>query len=117
MKWYKREIKKFVNETVNTTVFALVFLFSLSLWHFALGQEYQWQAITPVPEPSVFSRLLYSALTFVTLGALLYKLKFYQMLYQISGDWRAFQDAKKIVWIVLERIKGSGTFMIHSEHG
>jgi len=101
MRWYKREINKFISETVNSTVFALVFLSSLSLWYFALGQEYQWQAITPVPEPSIFNRMLYSALTFVTLGALLYKLKFYQFLYQISGSWRAFQDAKKIVWIVL----------------
>ncbi len=56
---------------------------------------------TAVPEPSIFSRLLYSALTFVTLGALLYRLKFYQMLYRISGDWRSFQEAKKIVWIAL----------------
>jgi hypothetical protein len=101
MKWHKREVKKFVNETFNTTVFSLIFLFSLSIWHFFLGQDYQWQSITPVPEPSIFSRLLYSALTFVTLGALLYKLKFYQVLYHISGDWRSFQEAKKIVWVVL----------------
>lgn len=101
MRWHKREIKKFVNETFNTTVFALIFLFSLSVWHFFLGQDYQWQPITPISEPSIFNRLLYSALTFVTLGALLYKLKFYRFLYQISGDWKSFQEAKKLVWIVL----------------
>lgn len=101
MKWHKREIKKFVNETFNTTVFALTFLFSLSVWHFFLGQDYQWQSITPISEPSIFNRLLYSALTFVTLGALLYKLKFYRFLYRISGDWKSFQEAKKIVWVLL----------------
>lgn len=99
--WYRKEIKKSIKETFDTTVFALLFLFTISIWHFFLGQDYQWQVISPVPEPSIFSRLLYSALTFVTLGALLYKLKFYQMLYHISGDWRSFQEAKKIVWIVL----------------
>jgi len=101
VKWYQKEIKKFFKETFNTTVFALLFLFSVSVWHFFLGQGYQWQTITPVPEPSMFNRLLYSALTFVTLGALLYKLKFYQVLYYISGDRRSFQEAKKIVWVVL----------------
>lgn len=101
MKWYNKQINKLFNETINTTAFALVFLFSLSVWHFILGQGYEWQTIAPISEPSIFQRALYSALTFVTLGAALYELGFYKFLYQVIGDWQAYKEAKKIIWLLL----------------
>ncbi len=101
MKWHRQEISKFLSETMNTTVFASLSLLAVSVWHFMLGQDYQWQSITLISEPSIFERVVYSALTFVTLGAFLYKIKFYQVLYAVNGDWQSFKDAKKIVWIIL----------------
>ncbi len=101
MNWHQIEIKKFIKETLNTSAFAVIFLISLSTWHFALGQVFEWQSITPISEPSIFQRLLYSALTFATLGAILYELGFYKFLYQIIGDWQAYKEAKKIIWLLL----------------
>ncbi len=101
MKWHQLEIKKFIKETLNTSAFAILFLISLSTWHFALGQAFEWQAITPISEPSIFQRLLYSALTFATLGAILYELGFYKFLYQIIGDWQSYKEAKRIIWLLL----------------
>ncbi len=101
MNWHQIEIKKFIKETLNTSAFAVIFLISLSTWHFALGQVFEWQSITPISEPSIFQRLLYSALTFATLGAILYELGFYKFLYQVIGDWQAYKEAKKIIWLLL----------------
>lgn len=101
MKWYQKEIRKAFNEAINTVAFALLFLFSLSLWHFGLGQSYEWQTVTLISEPSIFQRAIYSALTFVTLGAILYRLGFYRLLYQIIGDWQSYKEAKRLVWLLL----------------
>ena len=66
-----------------------------------MGKTFTWTDISPIDSPSIFVRIFYSALTFVTLGRLLYLAGFYKALYRILGDWRSFKEAKAIIWVLL----------------
>ena len=60
------------------------------------------KGISPISEPSLFNRVLYSALVFVTFGAFLYWVKFYQFLYHIIvkglGDRQLYRSIKGLIW-------------------
>jgi hypothetical protein len=102
MSWYKKVLVKEKNKIVSSAILGVVFALAILLWHFALGKNFQWETITPVPEPDFFVRSLYSALVFVTLGAFLYWIRFYQFLYHVTvgalGDWQLFRAIKGIIW-------------------
>jgi hypothetical protein len=102
MTWYKKAITKYKNKIISSAMFSLSFALAILLWHFGLGQEFSWKEISPVPEPDIFDYTLYSALVYVTFGALFYKLKIYRFLYNITvrqwGDWQLFRDTKGLIW-------------------
>lgn len=101
MKWHQKELRKQAKEILTSGIFYLIVILSLSLWYFGIGKEFMWIPIEALDAPSIFSRLFYSALTFVTLGRILYKIKFYKFLYIVLGDWRSFKKAKALVWAIL----------------
>ena len=101
MHWYERTFKKYSKEILSGAVFSILFSLFLLLYVFVAGYSFTWTDISPIEEPSIFVRIFYSALTFVTLGAFLYKIHFYQGLYRILGDWQSFREAKAIIWVVL----------------
>ena len=101
MTWYKKTLKKYGKEILTGAVFSIVCTLAFLLWIYGMGKTFTWTDISPIDPPSIFVRIFYSALTFVTLGALLYKIKFYQGLYRILGDWRSFKEAKAIIWVLL----------------
>ncbi len=82
-------------------ILALVLL----LWNFALGIKFQWQSISPLPEPSIFVRSFYSAFVFCTLGLFLYLIRFYKVLHDIVvkafGFWELYNFIKAVVWLFL----------------
>ena len=98
MTWYKKVLKENKKEIASTTAFAVVFALAILLWYFALGKSFQWETISPVEEPSLFNRVLYSALVFITLGAFLYWVKFYQLLYHIISDRQLYRGIKGLIW-------------------
>ncbi len=103
--WYKKVLLKNAKEIVSDgstyAILALVFL----LWHFALGNKFEWQQIAPLSEPSIFVRSFYSAFTFCMLGLLLYMLRFYKVLHDIVakafGMWGLYNLIKALVWLLL----------------
>ncbi len=101
MTWYRKTLEKYRKEILTGAVFSIVCSISLLLWIFALGKTFTWTDISPIEQPSIFVRIFYSALTFVTLGAFLYRIGFYRALYRILGDWRSFKEAKGIIWVLL----------------
>jgi hypothetical protein len=101
MTWYKKTLKKYGKEILTGAVFSIVCTLAFLLWIYGMGKTFTWTDISPIDPPSIFVRIFYSALTFVTLGAFLYKIKFYQGLYRILGDWRSFREAKAIIWVLL----------------
>ncbi|MEX2437692.1 MAG: hypothetical protein WD449_00375, partial [Candidatus Babeliales bacterium] len=90
---------------VTSAVFVLVVAITTLVWSYATGSVFAWKTISPIPEPSILVRLLYSALVYVTLGRILYILGFYQVLHAFVvgglGDWGLYNDLKKLLWIVL----------------
>jgi hypothetical protein len=101
MVWYQKTLKKYGKEILSGTIFSVICTLVFLLWIYGVGKTFTWTDINPIEQPSIFVRLFYSALTFVTLGAALYHVGFYKALYQILGDWRSFKEAKAIIWVLL----------------
>lgn len=98
MTWYKKVLKENKKEVMSSAAFAVVLALAILLWHFAFGKTFQWESISPIEAPSLFSRLLYSALVFVTFGAFLYWIRFYQLLYHIISDRQLYRGIKGLIW-------------------
>ncbi|MDD5032694.1 MAG: hypothetical protein PHC85_01040 [Candidatus Pacebacteria bacterium] len=102
MSWYKKVIAKNKKEIASSAAFAVVFALAILLWHFWLGKTFQWATINPIEAPSFFNRVLYSALVFVTFGAFLYWVRFYQFLYHLIvrglGDRQLYRGIKGLIW-------------------
>lgn len=105
MTWYKKYLTQYKKEIIISATFTFVFTTFLSLWHYALGKSFIWREIDPIPQPHEFVRFIYSALVFVTFGAFLYWIRFYQFLYSVIvrglRDWRLYKDIKAIIWTSL----------------
>jgi len=105
MVWYKKVLKKHKNEIVSSATFLIIFSFALLIWNFGLGRGFTWHKIEPITAPDFFNRAFYSALVFVSIGALLYALKFYKFLHFLIvrqlRNWRLYNDIKKFIWLLL----------------
>ncbi len=101
MIWYQKTLKKYWKEVLSGAIFSIICTLAFLLWIYGMGKTFTWIDISPIDPPSIFMRIFYSALTFVTLGAFLYKIGFYKALYQILDDWRSFKEAKAIIWVLL----------------
>lgn len=102
MSWQKNILNKYRKEILFSAVFTLLFSFFILLWHFGLDKSFRWTKIEPISAPSLLERYFYSAFVYVTIGAFLYLIKFYQLLHKITvgflGDWRLYKDIKGIIW-------------------
>ena len=100
--WYKKAIAKTAKDVFSSVLFYVLFVLLLALWYFLLGKGFVWRSIDPVSVPTIPSRLLYSALTYCTLGAFLYAVGFYKALADFFGrllhSWKAYRAAKAIIW-------------------
>lgn len=97
--WYKRVLSEYSRSTVVSVSATLAVLMVLSVTQFLNGRVFEWESIAPIDQPDIFVRFLYSALTFVSIGAGLYKLRFYQILSWVFGsDRRGYKEMKGIIW-------------------
>lgn len=103
--WYKRILTEKKKEIISSAIFAVLFALTIALWHYFTGKVFEWQSISPVDEPDLLPRLFYSALVYVTLGAVLYAMGFYEFLYSAyrgtRGGYRAYKEMKGAIWVVL----------------
>lgn len=102
MTWYKHTLTKYRKEIISSAILSILFSFTLLFWHYGLGKCFVWTKIEPISAPDLFERYFYSAFVFVTLGAFLYFIRFYQFLHGvivgIFGDWRLYKDIKGFIW-------------------
>ena len=102
MTWYKHAIIKTLKKEVRSLKLILVIIFPLTslFWYKYAGKPFEWEWIDPIAAPP-YVRLFYSALVFITLGFLLYLIKFYQVLYiifvKVLGDFRSYKGAKSFI--------------------
>ena len=105
MDWHKKAISEHKKEIISSALFAVILALAILLWHFALGQSFQWKEIDPISQPSLLFRSFYSALAFLTLGAFLYWIRFYKLLHfifvEVLGDWQSYKAIKGIIWVGL----------------
>ena len=105
MIWHKKYLIKYKKEIIISATFTIVFSVFLSLWHYALGNSFAWKEIDPIPKPQEFVRIIYSALTFATLGYFLYRVKFYKFLHTVIvrglRDRKLFKNIKALIWASL----------------
>lgn len=102
MKWYKKVIKDYSSETIVSVCITLSLLLGMAVFQLINGDAFAWHNITPIDQPDIFVRYLYSALTFLTIGALLYYLWFYKLLSMLFGrDRSGYRSAKKLIWLGL----------------
>lgn len=105
--WYKKAIVNYARANeIKVASGALVVLFSsfVSAQIFIFNHAFRWVKITPISDIP-WDRALFSALTYVSLGAILYYLLFYKLLsfifYRVLGDYKAYLQAKRVVWLAL----------------
>ncbi len=102
MSWYSEVLKRYSKKTIVTVSIFLAIQIMFAVLNFANGGTFVWHSITPIDQPSIFERVIYSALTFVTLGAGLYYLRFYQFLSLLFGnDRQSYRQVKSLIWLGL----------------
>lgn len=105
MSWHKNTLLKYRKEITHSAVlsFVLALVFAVYSWH--LGNTFVWESISPIEQPSILVRAIYSALTFATLGAIIYALGFYKILYApyrgVKGGYKEYKKDKKAIWGIL----------------
>lgn len=104
--WYKDIIIKTLKKERRSfqLIFTVVFLLFLLVWNKFTGKTFSWEWIDSISVPP-YVRLFYSALVFVSLGAVLYATGFYKILYQFFvgflGDFKTYKEVKALIWIGL----------------
>lgn len=103
--WHEKVLKKHKKEVVYSAIISIIIAVLFSLWHYSSGEVFQWIEFHPISAPSLFSRAIYSALTFISVGALLYTLGFYKLLHDLIvktlGNWRLYKKIKEFIWTFL----------------
>ncbi len=104
MKWYKNILEKKKKEITQSIIVSIVVTFAFSIWYFITGRGFEWHSINPIEVP-LLPLIFWSALVFVTSGALLFKEKFYLFLHfvfvQLLGNRELYRGVKKVIWIFL----------------
>jgi len=104
MTWYKKAIRKYIIEDTWKMLSVVIIWIITSLWLFFTSDQYTWTNVEPIQIVSA-SRLIVWALTFITLGAFLYAIRFYQFLHLILVQtlWirKFYNTIKTIIWLLL----------------
>jgi len=101
MRWYQKVLIKHKNEIILSAASSLLVSFIFLLWKYKNGVGYVWTDFYPIEAPSIVNRLFYSALTYVGIGRALYYSTFYFLLYRFIGDWKLYNQTKKMIWFIL----------------
>lgn len=100
--WYIRVLCSYSYKTVAAVGLIMPILLVTSVIQLANGASFEWKNIAPIEAPDFWTRILYSALTYVSLGAALYYVGFYKFLSMIFGrDRRGYREAKSRIWGLL----------------
>lgn len=103
--WYQKILIKYKTEIISSVLGAFSFTLTINLLQYYSGQGFIWRHYEFISAPDIFQRTFYSALTFITLGAFLYFIRFYQALHfiivEIIGSWSLYKGIKSLIWLFL----------------
>ena len=110
--WHRQKLADYFVDNKKSVLIGLAFtliVFGLRLF---TGQPFEWTDFELIEKPH-WGNPIYSSLTFLTTGATLYALKFYEWLYSLFRPFKAYevyQTVKAAIWLGLTTI----TFFITS---
>lgn len=101
MDWYKKELLTFLKiYKYEIFISSLLWLVSLTLYFYFI-ESHEWLNYTPIPEPTLTIQVM-SALGFVWLWRVLYKVGFYYILHffvvRVWNDIQSYKDIKQWIW-------------------
>lgn len=104
MNWTQSRIREFLEINKKALIVGLLISACVLVWGLFAAQPFEWKSIEPIPAEAPHLKIL-SALVFVTLGNLLYELRFYQALsfifVDILKDRQTYKDFKRLIWTAL----------------
>lgn len=95
---YKKTILSNLEKVAATSIFWFITIGIVMLLNYFFWTNFQWKIVEPLSVPPLIPRLLLSALAYPTIGALLYMLRLYQILYYILPR-NDFKTVKKWIWL------------------
>ncbi len=102
MVWYKKALSKFKKELITSAILAMIVSLLLLIAHYNFGKTFEWTNLEVLSAPTFFDRVLYSAMTYVSVGAFLYFIRVYQLIYFIFitllGAFRLHKMFKQLLW-------------------
>jgi len=105
MTWIKDLFIRHKKVIIGVAIYLVVFALMLFVWHLSRRGNFVWKNFAPIPAPGILERAVYSVITFLTTGRILYKLKFYKILkiicVDILGSWGLYNVIKDVVWRIL----------------
>ena len=93
--YWEKYKAKLVISTITIVVSILAYII--------LGYDFMWMEYTWLPGP-IWVRVIFSALTFTTIGAFLYYCKFWKAVYElfkVFGIISFYNRSKAIIWLIL----------------
>lgn len=101
-RWYSKVLSSTCRKELVVGGLIFITLTVLSVVQLTNGEPFAWRQIEPFSTPDFWHRIFWGALTFVTLGAVLYKIYFYKLLSMIFGSDRSgYRQIKRIIWLGL----------------
>lgn len=105
--WHEKVIMSYIRKneaSVITGILGLLFCAFVTAQIYIFNHSFEWVSIEPL-SPLPWIRILFSATTFVTIGTVLFALRFYQLLsfifHKILHDHGGYVKAKAAIWLSL----------------
>jgi predicted neutral ceramidase superfamily lipid hydrolase len=102
-KWYKRNIKVFLNKNIEVIIASFLAPVIIFFWYYYAWWIWEWENLEVV-KFTMLSYGLVSALTFIWPWRILHDLYLYRVLYWISPTYNDFTKAKGKLWLILNFI-------------
>lgn len=102
MNWSQKILKRYLKEAWILSLFSITFVLIIIIANQFFGWSFEWKEIDIIDQPAPLIRIFYSALAYISIGAISYHIGFYYWLYQIFWgflwNYRLYKDIKKLIW-------------------
>lgn len=98
MNWIRKTLKKHLKSSLVLVLLPVSFTIILIIANQFFWWNFDWKDVDYVEQPAPLVRLFYSALVYISLGAFLYYIQFYRLLYFIFWYTKTYKDIKGAIW-------------------
>lgn len=102
--WHIKEFKKFILKNKREFFISMFIMLLTITWYFFTDNSFNIKTYEPISDP-IFTLRMLSGLTFLSLGNLLFRTRFYQF-FNYLLDKKTFNELKALVWHILMFVVG-----------